>query len=92
MSVFGWEQGHVEWFFETFGSETKEIAGGDVEKRYTPKKKKGEPNKGRSKNGEDTISMQDFRHLMRMMVSRRLARVVKGHVRSSPYLYPRWIR
>jgi hypothetical protein len=83
MSPFKWEQRHVEWFFETFGGETKELTSGIVEKRYTPKK--GEPNKGKPKNGEPTISMQDFRHLMRIMVLLRLARVVKGHVRSNHY-------
>jgi hypothetical protein len=83
MSVFGWQQQHVDWFLKTFGSETKELTSGIVEKRYTPKGE--EPDKGRSKNGEPTISMQDFRHLMRIMVRLRRARVVKGHVRSKHY-------
>jgi hypothetical protein len=83
MSVFGWQQQHVDWFLKTFGRETKELTGRDVEKRYAPKK--GEPKKGKSQNGEDTISMQDFRHLMRIMVRLRRARVVKGHVRSKHY-------
>jgi hypothetical protein len=83
MTDFKWLQCHTEWFLKKFRSRTDELKSSDISRMYTPKK--GEPRKGRPENGEKTITEQDFRNLMRLMVSSKHARVTQGHVRSKCY-------
>ncbi len=83
MADFHWDDSHVEWFLEAFSNNTKEISGRDVEKRYRPKK--GEPKKGRPIDKEATITTEDFRSLMRLMVEKGNARAVCSYSNSSKY-------
>jgi hypothetical protein len=83
MTDFEWNESHVEWFVKTFGNSKKEIFGRCVEKRYRPKN--GEPKKGRPIGNEKTITMDDFRMLMRLMVVKGKARVVCSYSGSSKY-------
>jgi hypothetical protein len=83
MADFQWKESHVKWFLSKFKTDPKELSAGVIEKRYYPGN--GEPRKGKPKGDEQTIDMQDFRNLMRLMVKKKFARVTSGHVKSKGY-------
>jgi hypothetical protein len=83
MTDFPWEEHHIDWFLKKFSSETKELVAREVHNSYKPKK--GEPRKGRSKEGEPIFDLQDFRNLMRLIVLNKYARVTKGSFKSTKY-------
>jgi hypothetical protein len=85
MANFQWNESHIKWCLKTFKARTEELSAGDIEKRYTPKKGMGEPRKGNPKGDEQTIDMQDFRNLMRLMVKKKYARVTKEFCQSDGY-------
>jgi hypothetical protein len=85
MANFQWNESHIEWCLKTFKARTEELSTGDIEKLYTPKKRNGEPKKGKPKGDEQTIDMQDFRNLMRLMVNKKHARVTNGFHQSKGY-------
>jgi hypothetical protein len=83
MADFQWEVAHIEWFLDKFKDEKRGLSARDILPQYRPKK--GEPRKGKSRKGEQTIDTQDFRNLMRNMVSNEFARVVEGSYKSKNY-------
>jgi hypothetical protein len=83
MNVFHWQQHHIDWFVRTFAKEQKPISRREVEKRYKPRR--GEPKKGRSLQGEKTITVEDFGRLMRLVVTNGHARVISSFSGSKNY-------